>query len=338
LTERRRFLRAALVLGVGLLLSCSSGRSMYQKSEPLMDTLVTVTVVSGSADQAGGAIQSAFSTIGKFGDRINFFSASSELSDINRNAGIRPVKVSPDTLDIIEKAIYISKKSGGAFDATVGPETSLWDFHKKIKPSDEQIKKNLHLVNYRNIVIDKEKSTVFLREKGMLLDLGGIAKGYAADLAVADLKRNGITAGIVANAGDIRVFGSKPDGSPWNVGIENPRHENDSDEIIAKVKLVDEAISTSGDYQRYFILDGRRYHHLIDPATGYPAYGCRSVSVITDSGAFTDAFSTAVFVLGPEKGMKLVRKLGMDAVIVKDDGTIMTTPGLNGIITIEKSH
>jgi thiamine biosynthesis lipoprotein len=122
------------------------------------------------------------------------------------------------------------------------------------------------------------------------------------------------------------------------VECENPRHESDSDEIIAKVKLVDEAISTSGDYQRYFILDGRRYHHLIDPATGYPAYGCRSVSVITDSGAFTDAFSTAVFVLGPEKGMKLVRKLGMDAVIVKDDGTIMTTPGLNGIITIEKSH
>jgi thiamine biosynthesis lipoprotein len=338
LIDRRKLFSAVLLLSIVLLFSCSSRRSMYQKSEPLMDTLVTVTVVSNSADQAGRAIQSAFSTIGRFGDRINFFSASSELSDINRNAGIRPVKVSPDTLDVIEKAVYVSQKSGGAFDATVGPETSLWDFHKKTKPSDEQIRKNLHLVNYRNIIVDKEKSTVFLREKGMLLDLGGIAKGYAADLAVADLKRNGITAGIVANAGDIRVFGRKPDGSPWNVGIENPRHESDSDEIIAKVKLADRAISTSGDYQRYFILDGKRYHHLIDPATGYPAYGCRSVSVITDRGVFTDAFSTAVFVLGPEKGMKLVREMGMDAVIVKSDGTIMTTPGLNGIITIEKNH
>jgi thiamine biosynthesis lipoprotein len=338
LIDRRKLFGAVLPLGIVLLFSCSSRQSMYQKSEPLMDTLVTVTVVADSADQAGKAIQSAFSTIGKFGDRINFFSPTSELSDINRNAGVRPVKVSPDTLDIIEKAVSVSEKSGGAFDATVGAETSLWDFHKKIKPPDEQIRKNLHLVNYRNIIIDKEKSTVFLKEKGMLLDLGGIAKGYAADLAVADLKRNGITAGIVANAGDIRVFGRKPDGSPWKVGIENPRHESSSDEIIAKVKLVDKAISTSGDYQRYFILDGKRYHHLIDPATGHPAYGCRSVSVIADRGAFTDAFSTAVFVLGPEKGMKLVREMGMDAVIVKDDGTIMTTPGLKGIITFEKNH
>ncbi len=336
--DRRKYFGAALFLSLALLFSCSSGQSVYQKSEPLMDTLVTVTVVSNSADRAGRAIESAFSTIGKFGDRINFFSPSSELSEINRNAGIRPVKVSPDTLDIIEKAVYVSEKSGGAFDATIGPEISLWNFPKRIKPTDEQIRKNLSLVNYRNIVIDRKKSTVFLRKKGMLLDLGGIAKGYAADLAVADLRRNGITAGIVANAGDIRVFGRKPDGNPWNVGIENPRHKGDADEIIAKLKLADRAISTSGDYQRYFILDGKRYHHLLDPATGRPAYGCRSVSVITGRGVFTDAFSTAVFVLGPEKGMKLVRELGMDAVIVKSDGTILTTPGLNGIITIDKNH
>jgi thiamine biosynthesis lipoprotein len=311
---------------------------MYQKSEPLMDTLVTVTVVANSEQQASKAIGSALQTIGTFGDRINFFSPSSELSEINRSAGIRPVKVSADTLDLIEKAVYVAEKSGGAFDPTIGPESSLWDFHKKIKPSDEQIKKNLPLVNYRNVVVDREKSTVFLKKKGMLMDLGGIAKGYAADLAVADLRRNGIEAGIVANAGDIRVFGRKPGGKPWNVGIENPRHKSDADELIAKLKLTDRAISTSGDYQRYFILNGRRYHHLIDPATGYPAYGCRSVSVITDRGAFTDAFATAAFVLGPEKGMELVTKMGMDAVIIKSDGTILTTPGLAGIITIEKSH
>jgi thiamine biosynthesis lipoprotein len=338
LINRRKSFGAVLFLSLVLLFSCSSGQSVYQKSEPLMDTLVTVTVVSNSAERASKAIESAFSVIGKFGDRINFFSPSSELSEINRNAGIRPVRVSTDTLDIIETAVFVSRKSDGAFDATIGPEISLWDFHKKIKPPDEQIRKNLSLVDYRNVVIDKEKSTVFLKKKGMLMDLGGIAKGYAADLAVADLRRNGITAGIVANAGDIRVFGRKPDGMPWNVGIENPRHESGSDEIIAKVKLLDRAISTSGDYQRYFIIDGKRYHHLLDPATGYPAHGCRSVSVITDRGAFTDAFSTAVFVLGPEKGMKLVREMKMDAVIVKSDGTILTTPGLDGIITIAKSH
>lgn len=329
----------SLILSMSLVFSCSQSRqSVYRKTRPLMDTIVAITVVADSGQSAEKAIEDAFSTIERFGDLINFFSDKSELSLINRNAGVREVKVSPDTLGVIERAIYISEMSGGAFDPTIGPEIKMWDFFKKIRPSDADIKKNLSLVNYRDVVIDRDKSTVFLRKKGMLMDLGGIAKGYAADLALANLKRNGIRAGIVATAGDIRAFGLKPDGKPWNIGIKNPRQKNESDEIIARIEVSDKAISTSGDYERYFIEEGKRYHHILDPKTGYPASQCRSVTVISDKGIFADGFSTAVFVSGPEKGIKLVREAGVDAVIIDSSGVLRTTPGLKGILKIEESH
>ncbi len=334
-----KYIAVVLLLSFALPSSCSrNSAEVYRKTKPLMDTLVTITVVADSAGKADSAIDSAFSVIEKFGDKIDFFKGTSELSAINKNAGIRPVKVSPETLGVIERAIYISRISGGAFDPTVGPETDLWDFAKKIKPSDEEIRKNLPLVDYRKIVIDKKNSTVFLKEKGMKMDLGGIAKGYAADMALADLRREGITAGIVAAAGDIRAFGLKPDGSPWNVGIKNPRQKGDKDEILAKARLSDKAVSTSGDYERYFIENGRRYHHILNPKTGYPADQCRSVTVISDDGIFADGFTTAVFVLGPEKGMELVRKAGADALIVDKDGSIHTTPGLRKMVTFENSN
>ena len=325
-----------LFLSLAQFFSCSPrGKSTYQKSMALMDTFVTLTVVSDSADSANRAMESAFATIEKFGNLINFFSDTSELSAINRDAGVREVRVSSDTLGVVERAIYISEISGGAFDATIGPEVKLWDFHKKIRPSDAVIRKNIGLVNYRNIVVDHAKSTVFLREKGMLMDLGGIAKGYVADLALAVLRRSGIRAGIIAVAGDIRAFGRRPDGSLWNIGVQNPRQKDKSDEIMAVLKMTDKAVSTSGDYQRYFIEDGRRYHHILDPKTGYPADRCRSVTVVGGNGIYADGFSTAVFVLGPERGMELAEKYGIDAVIVDSSGEVHLTPGVRDIITFK---
>ncbi|MEW6109851.1 MAG: FAD:protein FMN transferase [Nitrospirota bacterium] len=325
------------MLGLMFALSCSANKqATYRKSKTLMDTFVTITVVSDSKEKAETSIDNAFTVMERFGNRINFFSEESELSLINKNAGVKEVKVSPETLDLIENAVYVSEKSGGAFDPTIGPLIKLWDFYKKIKPSYTEISGVLHLVNYKNIVIDRNGSTVFLKRKGMLLDLGGIAKGYAADMAVADLKRNGIQAGIVAIAGDIKTFGAKPDGNPWNIGIRNPRQKSESDEVIAKIKLSDMAISTSGDYERYFLQDGKRYHHLLVPRTGRPADCCRSVSIIADKGAFADAFSTAVFILGPEKGLELVQKLGMDAVIIDNNGRILTTQNIKRKIKIER--
>lgn len=318
-----------LFLSVLLLQGCSTEKErVFRKSRILMDTLVTVNVVANSEDKAEKAIEKAFDEIKRLEGLISFWSEDSEIAEINKKAGISPVKVSPTTLDMIEKAIFVSRKTGGAFDPTVGPLMRLWDFKKKTMPLEKDIEEKRRLVDYRAMIIDKVNSTAFLSRKGMSFDTGGIAKGYAADLAVSVLKREGIKAGLVAVAGDIKAFGAKPDGRPWLVGIRNPRPKNKDDEIIATVELKDMAISTSGDYERFFIKDGRRYHHIMDPKTGQPAMGCQSVTVITKEGAFTDGFSTGIFVLGPEKGLSLLEELGYSGIIIDADGKIHTTKGL----------
>ncbi|MFN3480029.1 MAG: FAD:protein FMN transferase [Thermodesulfovibrionales bacterium] len=317
-------------LSVLPLLACSTERErVFRKSKILMDTLVTINVVASSEDKAERAIDKAFDEIRRLEGLISFWSEDSEIAEINRKAGISPVKVSPLTLDIIEKALYVSEKTGGAFDPTVGPLMRLWDFKKGIIPDEGIIKDRLKLVDYREMVIDRANSTAFLRRKGMSFDTGGIAKGYAADLAVSVLKREGIKGGLVAVAGDIKAFGTKPDGRPWLVGIRNPRPKDKDDEVIATIELKEMAISTSGDYERFFIKDGKRYHHIMNPKTGQPATGCQSVTVITKEGVFTDGFSTGIFVLGPERGLRLLEELGYGGVIIDTRGKIHITKGLN---------
>lgn len=307
-----------------------------------MDTIVTVTVVSASRDSAEKAIDDAFSEISKLGKLCDFFSPDSEISRINRNAGISEVKVSPDIIELLEKALYVSRETGGAFDVTIGPVEKLYDFHRKIRPQEDEIKKNLPLVNYRNLIIHRNRSTVFLRKEGMLIDPGGITKGYAADRAADVLREQGIRSGIVAVAGEIRTFGLKPEGKPWKIGIKNPRARDQEGEIMATIELGDMAISTSGDYERFFIEDGKRYHHLLNPRTGHSAGECKCVSIIAKEGVFTDSFATGIFVLGPEKGMKVLEKLGFDGVIIDSQDNIYMTPKIREKIefkkTVERYH
>jgi len=294
---------------------------LFKKSTVLMDTIVSITVVSTSRDKAEKAIDEAFRELKRLEEIMNFYSEESEVSKINRNAGIRPVKVSMDMIDIIEKAIYVSRLTEGAFDITTGPLTRLWDFQSRNPkvPEPSEIRKALRLVNYRDIVINKKTSTVFLKRKGMLIDLGGIAKGYGADRAMEVLKKNGINSCLVAIAGDIRVSGKKPDGSPWMIGIRNPRPQKGSDDIFTSLPLTDAAISTSGDYERFFIKDGKRYHHIINPFTGYPSESTGGVSVITEEGYLSDGLATAVFILGPERGMELLKRLGYKGIFITGD-------------------
>ena len=332
-----------------LLCACTpSKENIYRKSKILMDTLVTVTVVSDSKDSAEKAIDAALAEIENLDRLLNFFSSESEVSNINKNAGISAIKVSPDTLDVLDMSLLVSKNTEGAFDITIGPVITLYDFYKKIKPEDSAIKKNLSLVNYRDLIIDRNKSTAFLKKKGMLIDLGGIAKGYAADKAVEVLKRNGMHAGLVSVAGDIKAFGLKPDGTPWKIGIRNQRISPNpplvkggkggfAEDIMATIELRDMAISTSGDYERYFILNGRRYHHLLNPDTGYPAEESQSVSIITNKALFTDAFATGVFILGPEKGMRVLEKMGFDGVIVDNQGKVHITPNIRGKVEFKRT-
>jgi len=331
----RKIYRIVLLILTGLIFLITQGcikkdeePKMFKESRILMDTYCTITVVAPSMDMAKDAIDAGFAEIKRLEHLINYYSPDSELSMINKAAGKHPVKVSPETLDLIEKAIYISRITEGAFDPTIAPVLRLWKFEKKMSdhpiPSQEAINNALRLVDYRKIYIDHENSTVFLEESGMEIDLGGIAKGYAADRAVEAIKKKGISAALVAIAGDIRGYGVNTSGRPWKIGIQNPRPSPDNErpweDIIATLELTEKAISTSGDYQRYFIKNNRRYHHILNPHTGYPAdTDVISVSVIAPEGYLSDSLATAVFVLGVERGLELLKSLNMSGILITSD-------------------
>lgn len=326
------------LLLVSLTSSCSDRKEkIFRKSRILMDTLVTISVVADSGEKAEKAMERAFDEIASLDGTLNFFSGRSEVSLINRNAGVSPVEVSPSTIDLLTKALSASEKTEGAFDATIGPEIALWDFAAGRMPDDKTVRARLPLVNYKRLRVDRERSTAYLSERGMSIDLGAIAKGYAADRAVEELKELGIGAGLVSVAGDIKGFGLKPDGGAWKIGIRNPRATG-ADDIMATIELRDEAVSTSGDYERYFIKDGKRYHHILDPGTGYPSPWCRSVTVIAKDGVDADSFSTAVFVMGPERGMDVLRTMGFEGVIVDREGKVHVTPALRDRIEFQRNH
>ena len=342
-----------LILSIALLLfctialsSCSRKEKMYKESRTLMDTYCTITVVSPSKEMAAEAIDKGFAEIKKLELLLNYFSDKSEIAAINKAAGIGPVKVSEDTLEMMRKTLEISKATDGTFDPTIAPIIKFWDFSNKRQdnsvPDGRVIKDTLKLVDYRKIEINN-KSEVFLVGKGMEIDLGGIAKGYAADKAMEAIKAEGIKSALVAVAGDIRGFGSSTSGNAWKVGIQDPRPETGSEkpweDIFASLHLEDMAISTSGDYQRFFIKDGKRYHHILDPATGFPAEtDLLSASVIAPEGYIADGLSTAVFALGAEKGMALLKAMGIEGVLVDRDRKVFVTEGIREKIDILKNE
>ncbi len=308
----------------------------------MMDTYCTITVVSPSTERAAEAIDKGFAEIKKLELLLNYFSDKSEITAINRAAGTSPVKVSAETLEMMQKTLEISKATHGTFDPTIAPLIKLWDFSNKRRgntvPDTTVIKNTLKLVDYEKIHINNN-SEVFLAEKGMEIDLGGIAKGYAADKAMEAIKAKGIKAALVAVAGDIRGFGSSTSGNAWKVGIQDPRPETGSEkpweDIFASLYLENMAISTSGDYQRIFIKDGKRYHHILDPATGFPAESdLLSASVIAPEGYIADGLSTAVFALGAEKGMNLLKTMGVEGVIVDRNRKVFVTEGIRRKIEI----
>lgn len=307
---------------------------MFRKTKTIMDTMVTITVVTDTPSGADEVIARAFQEIERLEKAANRYSQNSEIAKINSHAGLTPVTVSPDIIELLIKAQQVSEKTDGAFDITIGPIVSLYDFRNQRTPSPDMIKRSLTLVNYRNMIIDRERSTVFLKKKGMLIDPGGIMKGYAADRAAEILQINGVHSGIVAVGGDIRPFGLRADGTQWRVGIRHPR-AIDQDDVIGVIELSNLSISTSGDYERFFMQDANRIHHLLSPQTGYPSIGCRSVSVISADGALADAYSTGIFILGRELGMKTLEQNGLEGVIVDDEGILHATPGIKGRLELK---
>jgi thiamine biosynthesis lipoprotein len=308
----------------------------YRYKEAL-GTLCFITLYDQGRDSVYNDI---FARIAEIENLMSVNIPDSDISRINKNAGIEPVRVHEDTFKVIERAVYFSMLSDGAFDSSVGPLVKLWNIgglHFQI-PSQEEIDKILPLVNWRNIVLDAQTNSVFLLQHGMALDLGSIAKGYAADEALKIIKRAGIERSLIDLGGNIIVHGEKKDKSPWKVGIQHPYKEHGT--VLGFLQTMDKTVVTSGVYQRYSKKDGIRYHHIFSPSQGYPAQtGLLSVTLIMDisrsnASMDADALSTAIFVLGYEKGFSLLKYFpGTEAIFVFEDNRVIITSGLNFTLT-----
>ena len=304
---------------------CSRTRTV-QKTEVIMGTNVTITVVAPTAEEAEGAIDAGMAEVRRLDAMMSLYKDTSEITRVNLAAGKHPVKVSPEMIEVVQHAAKISELSGGVFDVTIGPLVVLWQMRLKEGkvPSDEEIAGVRPLVNYRNVIVDRKASTLYLKKKDMIMDLGGM-KGYIADRVADLMKRRGINNALIALAGDIWALGHREDGSPWRIGVQHPREK---DRTLTVLELSDKYICTSGDYERFVIREKKRYHHIIDPRTGKPSTGVISVTLIGKPGAVVDPLAKVPFILGPEKGMKIVRKLGAEAIIVDDQGKVTSTEGV----------
>jgi thiamine biosynthesis lipoprotein len=304
---------------------------VFKYHQVAMGTAIEITLAGENEGVARRAALQAFQEIKRIERLMSPLVKSSDVFRINQSAGKGWVKVSPETLRVIKKAQEISELSEGGFDITTGPLSHLWKTAKDkgIPPSPEEVKKVLNFVDFKSVLINP-KGNVFLKKRGMTVDLGGIAKGYAVDKAFELLNAIGFKNLIVNAGGDLRVGGLK-NNQPWTIGIQDPRI---SQKMMAKVSLSDAAIATSGDYEKYFIYQSKRYHHILNPRDGFPTEGCQSVTILCKDGMTADALATTVFVLGPEKGYFLCQRIeGVECLIVDKDGKSFFSPGLKDRIS-----
>jgi thiamine biosynthesis lipoprotein len=327
-----RILFIALVFMLGACACQDSGR-LHKTSRLLMGTLVEITVVGEShrASQAAAAVAHEMTRIENL---TSFHKTSSALSRINSNAGGERIRSDPELLVLIQKSLHFAAISGGTFDPTIGPVSLLWNFSagEPRLPESREISEALAKVGWRRVELDIAAGTVALPEKGMALDLGAIAKGYALDRAGVVLRQFGITSALINAGGDIIALGEKGPKKPWRVGVQDPNKPNS---IVAVALIQDRAIVTSGDYERFFMRNGKRYHHILDPRNGYPAQGLRSVTIVAQDGVTADAMSTAVFVLGPEDGMSKIESTeGVEGLLIDDLGNIKLSRGARALFEL----
>jgi thiamine biosynthesis lipoprotein len=297
----------------------------HYREEAIMGTRVAVELWSEDAALAQRAMDEVIAEMRRTDELMSTYKPESQLSLVNAHAHERPVEVDADIIEVVARALEMSRLSGGAFDITYASVGYLYDFRAHQRPSDQQIAAALPGVDYRQVQVDRDARTIRFLRAGVRIDLGGIAKGYAVDRSIERLRALGIEHAMVNAGGDTRLLGDRR-GKPWVVGIRDPRNEG---HMVTRLPLEDEAISTSGDYERYFEEDGVRYHHILVPGTGRSARGVRSATVIGADATLTDALSTTVFVLGVEHGMRLITQLpGVEAVVVDDQGRIYYSDGL----------
>jgi FAD:protein FMN transferase len=295
-------------------------------TDGIMGTRITVELWADDRGKAEQAIDAVLAEMRHIDDSMSTYKPTSEVSQVNAKAADGPMPISKELFDLLVTAKEYSVITDGAFDITYASVGYMYDFRKRIRPDEAQIAQALPAVNYRHVLLDPKKQTVQFSQKGVRIDLGGIAKGYSVDRGIDVVKTLGFTRAYVSAGGDSRIIGDRF-GKPWMVGIRDPR--KGPGEVITRIPLVDAAISTSGDYERFFDEDGVRYHHIIDPHTGHSASKVRSATVIGPYATRTDGLSKTAFVLGPEKAMEIYNRIDdIDAIIVKLDGTVISSQGM----------
>ncbi len=291
----------------------------------IMGTRIAVELWADEKPLADRAFDQVFAEMRRIDASMSTYKPDSEVSRVNATAAQRPVPITDELFDLLETSVEYSRLTDGAFDITYASVGFMYDFRSHIKPTEKAIAAALPSINYRYLELDRAKHTVHFAHSGVRIDLGGIAKGHAVDRGIAILKSLKIEHASVTAGGDTRIIGDRM-GAPWVVGI---RHPDDKNRVIARIPLVDTAISTSGDYERYFDENGVRYHHIIDPQSGHSASMVRSATVLASTATRTDGLSKTAFVLGPEKALEIYNRLeDVDAVLVTPDGKVLYTKGM----------
>ncbi|MGM0934381.1 MAG: FAD:protein FMN transferase [Bacteroidota bacterium] len=294
----------------------------FKRTLKLMGSRFDITVVAKDSISGNKHIDTAVAEISRIEKLISSWDANSQTSEINRNAGIKPVKVDAELFELIERSVKLSQLTDGAFDITYASMDKIWKFDGSITvmPSEKEINASVLKVGFWNIILDREHKTVFLKLEGMRMGFGAIGKGYAADKAKALLISKGVEAGIINAAGDMNTWGKQPNGKEWKVAITNPMNKS---KVFALLPVTNGAVVTSGDYEKYVNFQGKRYTHIIDPRTGYPASGIISVTVFAPKAELADALATSVFVMGKEAGLDRINQLpGIECIIIDDRGNI----------------
>lgn len=304
--------------------------AVHKRVLKLMGNRFEISVVSADQDLAESKTELAVQEVKRIELLLTTFNEDSQTNEINRNSGIKPVKVDAEVFNLIGRSLKISALTQGAFDITYGSiDKSLWNFDVDMQqlPDKKTAQDSVRLINYRNVILNPADQTVFLKEAGMRIGFGGIGKGYAADCAKNLLQKQGITSGIVNAAGDLITWGNQPDGKPWTIAIADPDQKT---QPFSTLNISNMAIATSGNYEKYAVINGKKYSHTIDPKTGLPVSGIKSVSIICPSAELADAMATPVTVMGVKVGLDLINQLQQIAcVIIDDHNQVHTSKNIN---------
>ena len=299
---------------------------VFKRAMKLMGNHFELSVVGLEDTWAMEKIEAGVREIQRIERLLTTYNENSETSLINRNAGLVPVPVSKETFDLIERSIRISRITQGAFDITYGSvDRGLWNFDTTMQalPDKETARQLVRLINYRNIILDPVNTTVLLKEKGMRIGFGGIGKGYAAERAKMVMQEEGVVSGVVNASGDLTAWGYQPDGNPWTIGIVNP---NAAGQVFSMLNVTNMALATSGNYEKYITIDGKRYSHTINPRTGLPVTGIKSVTILCPNAEIADAMATPVMIMGIRAGLDMINQLkDIEAILIDDDDIVYTS-------------